>query len=341
MTDYVVVKLPFNVDNEDTAKDLVTTARMFREATQNMLLLARHRELPVGPMGWVDTFGGVAYEVIPNRRYANGAAILVMGIYIACKTLGIDFKSVELSDWLAFQQGTFARPSENNIALNSDHAFYIATAGSAGKRRIITPAIPPEHDDLLGNVFARDVKYAAMIVINKYDTSWASGVVRMMIPLNFYNQYIRMKKQGDNNLVGGVSISTDKIDLVILDEKGEINDHMAISLSDTRDYNMGEKIHHLLNHARNRGVGVLFMEDLTIYDKMRFIQPKGGTEEFKALALKGEIIEEIAMKSHQYDIEVGYVNPKVVLGKHDTAYLIATRGWEQLIKSNNTMVAKQ
>ena len=74
--------------------------------------------LPATDIDWKNTFCKVIYEVIPNRRYADGVITLVRGIYESCRQLGIDFKDVELNDWLMFQQTGKEYPARN-ITLKS------------------------------------------------------------------------------------------------------------------------------------------------------------------------------------------------------------------------------
>ncbi|MFP3483629.1 MAG: hypothetical protein RXN82_03405 [Caldivirga sp.] len=108
--DYLTIRLPFNVDG-DAAKGLLSTAWLFKIATHRLLSLVKQQQvLPGTKIGWINTFRGVAYGIIPNRRYADGAVTLVMGVYESCRALGIDFGGVELSNWFMFQQSELEYP---------------------------------------------------------------------------------------------------------------------------------------------------------------------------------------------------------------------------------------
>jgi len=363
--DYVTLKIPFSADG-DTAKDLLTTAQLFRAATQDVLVLAKHqRELPMGMVGWSNTFRGAAYEVIPNRRYADGAVALVMGIYTACKTLGIDFRSVELSDWLMFQQGVSEKPLTNNIALKHDYTFHITTVSNeGGKRYIITPTpdTVSKYKDLLEAVLDENIEYIGRVVINEHAESHVSGEIQMMIPLDSYN-HVFAEEQGGEKLVGGISVNADKIDLVIIKKNYKFDYKKEFMLKG----GVVDEIRELLNHAHDYGVETLIMENPTVYDTLRWIQPKGSdTEKLRDLIIKVSIIEEITLEARQYGIEVGYVDPKITMNnelirktvqklgrltrRHSdeeqvdentaTAYLIAKRGLKTLTKSSVTIKTK-
>jgi len=370
---YVTLKIPFSADG-DTAKDLLTTAQLFRAATQDVMFLAKHqRELPMGMVGWVNTFRDAAYEVIPNRRYADGVVALVMGIYTACKALGIDFRSVELSNWLMFQQGVSEKPLTNfNITLKqlSDNyaVFYITTVSNEGGRRntrryIITPTpdTVSKYKDLLKAVLDKNIGYIGRVVINEHAKSHVSGEIQMMIPLDFYN-HMFAERQGGEKLVGGISVNADKIDLVIIKKN-----HKFAYKKFMLKGGVVDEIRELLNYARIYGVGVLFMENPAVYNTLRWIQPKGSdVEKHRDLIIKASIIEEITLEARQYGIKVGYVNPKITMNnelirktvqelgrltrRHSddeqadentaTAYLIAKRGMKTLTKSSVSNITK-
>jgi hypothetical protein len=363
--DYVTLKIPFSADG-DTAKDLLTTTQLFRAATQNVMVLAKHqRELPMGMVGWSNTFRGAAYEVIPNRRYADGAVALVMGIYTACKTLGIDFRSVELSDWLMFQQGTSEKPLMNfNITLKHDYTFHITTVSNeGGKRHIITPTpdTVSKYKDLLKAVLDENVEYIGRVVINEHAGSHVSGEIQIMIPLDFYN-HVNAKEQDGEKLVGSISVNADKIDLVIIKKNYKFDYKKFMHKGGVVD-----GIRELLNYAHVYDVGTLFMENPMVYDTLRWIQPKGSdVEKLKDLIIKASIIEEITLEARQYGIVIGYVDPKITMNNElirktvqklgrltrrrsddeqvdentATAYLIAKRGLKTLTKSNVTIKTK-
>lgn len=104
---------PFNVDGIE-AKRLMSTAWLFKIASHRMLSVAKQSPvLPATDIGWKNTFRRIIYEVIHNRRYVDGVIVLVRGIYESCRQLGVDFKDVELGDWLMFQQVEKEYPVRN------------------------------------------------------------------------------------------------------------------------------------------------------------------------------------------------------------------------------------
>jgi hypothetical protein len=123
---YITLTFPFNVCC-DVVKRLLSTAWLFKIATHRLLSITKQSSvLPGTDIGWKSTFRGAAYEVIPNRRYADGVVALVRSIYGSCRQLGVSFRALELSDWLMFQQSELEYPARN-ITLKPSYEFHVST----------------------------------------------------------------------------------------------------------------------------------------------------------------------------------------------------------------------
>jgi len=357
--DYITIKLPFNVDG-DVAKELLSTAWLFKTATYRVLSSARRGLLPGNRIGWKDMFRGIAYEVIPNRRYADGAAILVMSIYESCRELGIDFRSVELSDWLVFQQSELEYPNRN-ITLKPNHEFHITTIkydGSIG-RVVVRPTVPGSYRQLLDAIITGRVEYMGRVVIIDYGVRnnrlWVHGEVQVTVPLDVYYERMARHRRNAGKLIGGVDVNTDRINLVIIDEDGELIDHRTFWFSEvtTRGFPkhkawsiISMRIHELLDYTYNNGVKTLFLENPEVLGRLRLVWIMNGDRKhenynYKVSVFRSSIIERIAMKAPLYSIRVRYVNPKGTtnsteheelmrrygLDRHTaSAYLTALRG---------------
>ena len=358
--DYITIKLPFNVDG-DVAKGLLSTAWLFRVAAHRVLALARQQEsLPGSRIGWKNMFRQFAYGVIPNRRYADGAVTLVMGIYESCRELGVDFKGVELSNWLMFQQSELEYPAKS-ITLKPNYEFHVTTIkynGSTG-RVVIKPTVSRSYRELLNAVLFERVKYMGRVVINgvgvKNNQLWLHGEVHITIPLDVYYEYMARHKKNSGKLIGGVDVNTDRFNLAIIDEDSELIDHETFWFSEVTARGfpkhkawsiIGMRVHEMLNYAYRHGVKTLFLENPEILGRLRLMWVRGGDRKHenynhKVATFRSSIIEKIAMKAPLYSIRLGYVNPKGTtnskehdeamkryeLDKHTaSAYLIALKG---------------
>jgi hypothetical protein len=358
--DYLTLRFPFDVDG-GVAKELLSTAWLFKIATHRVLSLAKQQQvLPGTKIGWVNMFRGVAYGIVPNRRYADGAVTLVMGVYESCRTLGVDFRGIELGDWLMFQQSELEYPAKS-ITLKPNYEFHITTIRFNGttSRVVVKPTIPRSYEKLLGAVITKRVGYMGRVVVKDYGVRgsqlWVRGEVQVTIPLDIYYEHMSKHKRNAGKLVGGVDVNTDRINLAIIDEDGELIDHKTFWFSEASRKGfsrhkawsiIGMRIHETLNYAYHHGVKTLFLENPEVLGKLKLVWIKNGDRgrenyNHKVMVFRSSIIERIAMKAPLYGIETKYVNPKGTTNskEHDetmrkhgldrhtaSAYLIALKG---------------
>ncbi|MFP3316275.1 MAG: transposase [Caldivirga sp.] len=327
--DYLTIRLPFNVDG-DVAKELLSTAWWFKIATHRVLGVARQQQiLPATKIGWVNIFRGIAYEIISNRRYADGAVTLVMGIYESCRALGIDFRGVELGDWLMFQQSELEYPAKS-ITLRPGYEFHITTVRYDGliSRVVVRPTVPENYKGLLDAILTGHVKYMGRVMVRDYGVRdnqlWIRGEVHMTVPLDIYYERMARHKRNNGKLIGGVDVNTDRINLAIVDEGGELIDHRTFWFSETtaRGFSkhsawgiIGMRIHEMLNYAYRHGVKTLFLENPEILGRLKLMWAKSGDRghenyNHKVMTFRSTIIERVALKAPLYGIEVKYVNPR-------------------------------
>jgi hypothetical protein len=357
---YVTLRLPFNI-NGDMARELLSTAWWFKIAAHRVLGVARQQQiLPATKVGWVNMFRSIAYEIIPNRRYADGSITLVMGIYESCRALGIDFRSVELGDWLMFQQSWLEYPAKN-ITLRPGYEFHITTVRYDGliSRVVVRPTVPKNYGELLNAILTRHVKYMGRVVVRDYGVRnnqlWVRGEVHMTVPLDVYYEHMARHRRNAGRLFGGVDVNTDRINLAIINSAGRLIDHRTFWFSETtargfpkhRAWSIiGMRIHESLEYAYRHGVKTLFLENPEVLGWLRLMWVRSGNRKhenynYKVSVFRSSIIERIAMKAPLYSIRVRYVSPrgttsstehdelmkKYGLDKHTaSAYLIALRG---------------
>jgi len=357
---FITVRLPFDV-NGDVVKELLSTAWWFKMATHRVLSLARQQQvLPGTRIGWKNTFRDIAYGVIPNRRYADGAVILVMGIYESCRSLGVDFRSVELADWLMFQQSELEYPNRN-ITLKPNYEFHVTTVRYDGVigRVVIKPTIPRNYKELLDAILTERIKYVGKVLIDgvgaRGNQLWVHGEVQVTIPMDVYYEHMSKHRRNAGRLFGGVDVNTDRVNLAIIGEDGELIDHRTFWFSEVTARGfprhsawsiIGMRIHEMLNYAYNNGVKTLFLENPGVLGRLKLVWIRNGDRgrenyNHKVMTFRSTIIEKIAMKAPLYSINIKYVNPKGTTNstKHDeavkkygldrhtaSAYLIALKG---------------
>jgi hypothetical protein len=252
-----------------------------------------------------------------------------MGVYESCRTLGVDFRGVELGDWLMFQQNALEYPAKG-ITLKQNHEFHVTTVrydGSTG-RVVVKPTVPRSYRELLNAVLFERVKYMGRVVVTDYGVRsnqlWVRGEVHVAIPLDVYYEYMVRRRRNAGRLFGGVDVNADRINLAIIDEDGELIDHRTFWFSEVtargfpkhRAWSIiGMRIHEMLNYAYNNGVKTLFLENPEVLGRLRLMWVRNGDRgcenyNHKVATFRSTIIEKITMKAPLYGIETKYVNPR-------------------------------
>jgi hypothetical protein len=361
---YVTLVLPFNVCC-DVAKRVLSTAWLFKIATHRLLSVAKHSPvLPATDIGWKNTFRGMVYEFIPNVRYADGVVALVRGIYESCRQLGVDFRSVELSDWLMFQQSYLEHPARN-ITLRPGYELHITTVDYNGDtyRDVVKPAIPKSYKPLLDRILEERQKYAGRVVVKDYGVRkgnlWVHGEIQITIPMDFYYKHVAKVKVNNGRLYGGVDVNVDRINLAVVDVEGRLRDVKTFWFREVtaRGFQkrvsrsvIGMKIHEMLKYAYDHGVKILFLENPEALGRLKLLWIRSGDRKhenynYKVSIFRSSIIEMIAVKTPLYGIEAKYVAPRGTTNskEHDeimetcgldrhmaSAYLIALKGLRNL-----------
>jgi len=326
---YITITLPFNVGG-DEAKKLLSTAWLFKIATHRMLDLARSTPiLPATDISWKNTFRRAIYEVIPNRRYADGVIVLVRGIYESCRQLGVDFRSVELGDWLMFQQAESEYPVRD-ITLKNDLSFHITTIDYSGEsgRVVVKPTIPNNYRHLLEKIVEEKQKHSARVVIKDYGVRknrlWVHGEIQLTIPLEFYHKHMTRFRRNYGRLYGGVDVNTDRINLAIVDEDGKLRDTYTFWFREVTARGfpkrrarsiIGVKVHEMLRYAYHHGVKMLFLENPDVLGRLKLLWIRNGTRlhsnfNWRVAVFRSRIVKMIALKASLYSIRVEYVDPK-------------------------------
>jgi len=367
---YVTFVFPFNVCC-DVAKKFLSTAWLFKIAMHRLLNIAKQSPvLPGTDIGWKNTFRGVVHEVIPNRRYADGVITLIRSIYESCRQLGVDFKDVELSNWLMFQQSELEYPARN-ITLKPGYEFYITTVdyNKNTYRDVVKPTLSKSHKHLLDKILEERQEYAGKVAVKSYgirkDNLWIRGEVQITIPIDFYYKHMARYRESKGDLIGGVDVNTDRINLAIINEKGTLRDYKTFWFSEatTRGYSrksarsiIGAKIREMLSYTYHHNVKTLFLENPEVLGKLKLLWVRNGSRRhenynYKVSAFRSSVIEIIALKAPLYGIEAKYVDPKGTTSsrEHDevmkrygldrhtaSAYLTALRGLKKSMNMSTT-----
>jgi len=156
-------------------------------------------------------------------------------------------------------------PSTNpakSITLKQNHEFHVTTVRYDGSisRVVIKPTVSRSYRELLNAVLFERVKYMGRVVVRDYGVRgsqlWVHGEVQVTVPMDVYYEHMVRRRRNAGKLIGGVDVNTNRINLAIIDEDGELIDHKTFWFSEVtaRGFPMhkawgiiGMRIHELLD----------------------------------------------------------------------------------------------
>jgi len=360
---YVTVTAGFNASGKP-AELILSTAWLFKIATRRVLEYAKSTPTPpASKISWKNAFRSVAYDVIPNRRYADSTVVLVMGIYESCRQLGVDFREVELGDWLMFQQSEKEYPPRNITIKSPEEAWVTVYSYDGWSERIaLKISTSGAYKELLETILGERQPYNPRIVVKSWNARegrlYVRGELQVSIPIDFYYKHMARYRENRGRLYGGVDVNTDRVNLAIVDEHGDLRDTytfwfrgvVARGYPGKRAWTViSMRIHEMLKYAYHHGVKTLYLEDPGVLGGLRLMWIRSGRRlhegyNWKVATFRSRVIEIIALKAPLYSIRVVYVDPKGTtnskahgeamkkhrLDKHTaSAYLIALKGLKQ------------
>jgi len=324
------IKLSFNVSG-DRAKKILSTAWLFKLACYRVLSRSKEllNALIPSKIAWVKMFYSDARDLIPNNRYAYGTIYLVYGIWESARELGINYRSVELSDWLMFQH--YDREVDGNVIriLEDGSALVTTYSYDSSKDRVLIKAKPNKgYEELLKLVVESKEKYMPRVVVRGYnvrnDKLYVSGEIHVTIDYNFYLKHTTRYGEPKGSLIGGVDVNSDRINLAIVDEKGNLRDCKTFWFPETvtRGYPkrrawsiIGIKIHEMLRYAYNHDVSTIALENPETLGYLKLAWVRNGDRKhenynYKKSVFRNTIIERIVMKAPLYGLNTKFVDPK-------------------------------
>jgi len=338
--DYITLTLSFNVSGSD-AKRLLATAKLYRLVTLKVFNeYLSDRKPPLSQFSMYKRYRKVGYEILPNRRYVDGAIDLVYGVIESVnelnrlyKELGFDeevkLEDVKFGNWLLFQCEGEGKHMNINIKICEDLSFRILTFDFEGNKSyvIVRPTIPKRWRKILQNLWFYMQPYYARITLKQFGNRkrvlFTHGEVQVTIDYDFYLEVIRRFDQPKGRNVAGVDVNLDRINLAIVGGDGKLRDYKTFWFREVKSRNMpkrrvwsiiGMRVHEMLKYAYHHGVCRIYLENLSVLGKLKLLWIKNGRRfnknyNYAVQSFRSRVIEMIRMKAPLYGIKTSYVNP--------------------------------
>ncbi len=337
--DYITLTLSFNV-SEDYARKLIATARLFRLVALKVFnTFLSEGKPPLSQFSMYKRYRKVGYEILPNRRYVDGAIDLVYGVIESVnelnrlyKELKIDEKvkleDVKFNNWLLFQCEGESKHMNINIKIREDLSFRILTFDFEGNKSyvIVRPTIPKRWKKILQNLWFYMQPYYARVVLKQFGNRkvmFTHGEIQVAVDYDSYLEVMRKYNQPKGKNVAGIDVNLDRINLAIVNKGGELRDYKTFWFREVKARNVprrriwsitGERVHEMLEYAYHHGVNRIYLEDLSILGKLKLLWIKNGRRfnenyNYAVQTFRSKVIEMIRMKAPLYGIKTSYVNP--------------------------------
>ncbi len=337
--DYITLTLSFNV-SEDYARKLIATARLFRLVALKVFnTFLNEGKPPLSQFSMYKRYRKVGYEILPNRRYVDGAIDLVYGVIESVnelnrlyKELKIDEKvkleDVKFNNWLLFQCEGESKHMNINIKIREDLSFRILTFDFEGNKSyvIVRPTIPKRWKKILQNLWFYMQPYYARVVLKQFGNRkvmFTHGEIQVAVDYDSYLEVMRKYNQPKGKNVAGIDVNLDRINLAIVNKDGKLRDYKTFWFREVKARNVprrriwsitGERVHEMLEYAYHHGVNRIYLEDLSILGKLKLLWIKNGRRfnenyNYAVQTFRSKVIEMIRMKAPLYGIKTSYVNP--------------------------------
>ena len=273
----------------------------------------------------------IAYGVIGNKRYTDGAVLLVQDVVKSVKALGMNLSDVKLGDWWIIQARGSPRPEDKgnrNIRLISrDKAKVMLYNGSSWSRYEVDVRVPRIYSKLFESIaeFGVNCKlgYLARLVALDMSYDRAYCELQVSIPYELYLSHRRRFERPLGNNIAGIDVNVDRVNLAIVDERGILRDTKTFhypSLTSTtlkgehRRSLVHILVHEALKYTYYHGVSTIVLEDPEIlgYLKLKWTRSnerKNVRYNRRVSIFKPSIIEEFVLHGSEYGLETFFVNP--------------------------------
>ena len=291
LPEYLAINIPFSA-KEDKAKLLWWTSWLFKLCAHRLLndIKINNELIELSQTNFLKYARTRCYEILPNRRYIDGVAVLIHSTIRSARRLGVNIKDIELGEWLLFQSEAEKEKKGNlNIRLLPSNRIEILVIDKRKEiRRIdLKLKIPKGYQKLLqaltDKAMNKEIGYPARVVIKEHNF-YKGGLhlychLQVMVPYDFY--IYTMKKYGEplGDHVGGVDVNVDRINLAIVDKYGRLRDTKTFWFSETISYGykrrqawtrIKQAIHKMLSYAYHHGVSLIALEDPKIIGYLRY-----------------------------------------------------------------------
>jgi len=281
-----------------------------------------------------------------NKAYADSAYKAAKAMVEGCVFNDGNPLNIEVKKPFIVSEGESSRLGNRNVRLEDTclvkvkHPYdgsWITLQAEFGEKYL------PLLRELVDLAKQKKMSYTARIVFREGDI-----YLHLSIPIQLYLKYFK-KGEARGRLIAGFDLNSDRVNLVIIDEHGEIVDVRTAWFPEATSHGFPREkakalrlnaLARLLKYCHRHGVSVVVFENLLSVKRKRFTRSKKANRKINRFAKKQLIQHGVAM-ALKYGLRALLVDPKGTtnsrehgelmkkygLDRHTaSAYLIALRG---------------
>jgi len=326
IVDYVtIIGRVYPASSEDYMR-LVRLARDFRRAVQVATrMIARGLEE-----------NSVLRELrrVLNKAYADSAYKVAKAMVKGCVFNGGNPLNIEVKKLFIISEGESSRLGNRNVRLEDTclvkvkypyDGSWITLRAEFGEKYLQLLR------ELVDSAKQKKLSYTARIVFREGDI-----YLHLSIPIQLYLKYFK-KGEARGQLIAGFDLNSDRANLVIIDEHGEIVDVKTAWFPEVTSHGFPREkakvlrlnaLARLLEYCYRHGVGTVVFENLLSVKRKRFTRSEKANRKIARFA-KRQLIQHGVVMALKYGFRVLLVDPKGTTNSREHSELMKRYGLDR------------
>ncbi len=269
-----------------------------------------------------------------NKAYADSAYKVAKAIVRGCVFNGGNPLNIEVKKLFIVSEGESSRLGNRNVRLEDTHIVkvkypydgsWITLRAEFGEKHL------PLLRELVDSAKQKKLSYTARIVFREGDI-----YLHLSIPIQLYLKYFK-KGEARGQLIAGFDLNSDRANLVIIDEHGEIVDVKTAWFPEVTSHGFPREkakvlrlnaLARLLEYCYRHGVGTVVFENLLSVKRKRLTRSKKANRKIARFAKK-QLIQHGVVMALKYGFRVLLVDPKGTTSSREHSELMKRYGLDR------------
>jgi IS605 OrfB family transposase len=269
-----------------------------------------------------------------NKAYADSAYKVAKAMVRGCVFNGGNPLNIEVKKLFIVSEGESSRLGNRNVRLEDTHLVkvkypydgsWITLRAEFGEKYLQLLR------ELVDSAKQKKLSYTARIVFREGDI-----YLHLSIPIQLYLKYFK-KGEAGGQLIAGFDLNSDRANLVIIDEHGEMVDVKTAWFPEVTSHGFPREkakvlrlsaLARLLEYCYRHGVGTVVFENLLLVKRKRFTRSEKANRKIARFA-KRQLIQHGVVMALKYGFRVLLVDPKGTTSSREHSELMKRYGLDR------------